>query len=226
LGLKKVLRSLKLVEFDTPAHAPKTPADPASGSGRTAKLQDILSDVEPPPEVDERKLPAPRDGGGLPFPQFSEVYAAAGIVEPAHGFSAFKVLEILEANELATLEPKAKAAALMGFLKMNPRGAVAIADVVQDAVRRDQALDKFEEFLRGKLADRAAQLEAENRALQAELNALQDRNRARMDRNREALDAERKKLEAWVEKKRAEERRLAASVEPFVEKSPISTGNP
>ena len=73
------------------------------------------------------KSPGPERGGAatLPVPEFGEIYRAAGIGEPRHGFSALKVLEILEAPEFASLEAKAKAAALSGFLKMNPSGPVA-----------------------------------------------------------------------------------------------------
>jgi hypothetical protein len=223
MGLKDVLRTLRLVELDDVPRAPR-PAASAPSAGRAERLDEILAAVEPPREIDERTVRgAEQTSGGLPFPGFPEVYAAAGITEPGHGFSAFKVLEILQAPEVTALEPKQKATALLAFLKMNPGGAVAIADVVQDAVRRDQALDKFEEFLRVKLAERAAAQQDENAKLQAEIDALTERNRARMDASRQALDEERRRFDAWIEAKRGEERRLAAAVEPFVESSPISS---
>ena len=111
-------------------------------------------------------------------PIFPSVYRAAGIGDPPHGFTAFKVLEMLQSPGLAELPPQAKASALAGFLKMNPGGPVAIGEIIQDAVRRDQALDRFEQFLQAKLAERQAAVERANAALQAEIDALAERHRA------------------------------------------------
>ena len=230
MGLKHVLRSLRLVELDEREEAARPAAagrgDPQAASRpavKPARLDDIVAEVEAAPEVDEKRVAPASAGGALAFPSFAEVYAAAGIAQPAHGFTAFKVLEILEAPEFAGLEAKAKASALLGFLRRNPTGAVEIADVVKDAVRRDQALDKFEEFLRAKLAERAAKLDAENAVLQAEIDDVVRRNRARMDENRAALEQERRRLDEWLAGKRAEEQRLSAAIEPFVERNTVTT---
>ena len=162
---------------------------------------------------------------GGEIPDFAAVYSAAGISDPPHGYSAFKVLEILSSLEFANLDSRAKAAALAGFLKMNPSGPVPISDVVQDAVRRDQALDKFEDFLRTKLKARAEQIEKENHDLQAEIDALATKNREAMEANRKTLAAEEERLARWQVRKRIEERRLFDAVSPFVETNPITTGD-
>jgi hypothetical protein len=125
---------------------------------------------------------------------------------------------------LAPLDAKAKAAALGGFLKMNPGGPVPLSDVIQDAVRRDQALDRFEEFLRGKLSTREAEAERQNAALQAEIDELSRKNRETMEANRRALEAERANLESWRVQKQAEEHRLFEAIAPFVDQNPITTG--
>ncbi len=168
-------------------------------------------------------------GAGAPgesseIPDFAAIYRAAGIEVPGHGYSAFKILEILESPDLAPLDAKAKAAALGGFLKMNPSGPVPLSDIIQDAVRRDQALDRFEEFLRGKLDARAAEAERQNAALQAEIDELTAKNRATMETNRRALEADRTGLEGWRAQKETEERRLFQAVSPFVDQNPITAG--
>jgi len=180
----------------------------------------------PAPQIDERALPHLGGHGGgdaLELPDFEAVYRAAGIAVPPHGYTAYKVLEILSSEGFAGLEPKARAAALAGFLKMNPSGPVPIGDVIQDAVRRDQALDKFEELLRGKLAAREREADAENAALQAEIDQLAQKNRERMEANKKALGAERERFVQWQTRKRIEERRLFDAVGPFVEQNPVST---
>jgi tetratricopeptide (TPR) repeat protein len=232
MGLKEVLVKLKLVELagaGAPAHERR--ADPP-------ELAELLARVPPPAPIDERKLapaaarpaavappataPAPPPAGGAPLPGFAEIYRAGGIQDPPHGFTAFKVLEFLASPELGPLEGRARAAALATFLRMNPAGAVSIADVLEDAVRRDQALDQFEKFLQAKLAARAGAADKEIARLQAELDAAQKRLREAIDAERRALDAARVEFEAWRERKRAEEKRLHDAVAPFVEENPIT----
>jgi hypothetical protein len=109
---------------------------------------------------------------------------------------------------------------------MNPAGAVSIADLLEDAVRRDQALDQFERFLQNKLADRGAKADQEIARLSAELDAAQKRLRDAIDAERGAVDVARVEFEGWRERKRAEERRLADAVAPFVEENPITRERP
>ncbi|HEY4564273.1 MAG TPA: hypothetical protein VIJ36_14910, partial [Thermoanaerobaculia bacterium] len=162
MGLKEVLSKMKIVEIDPDeAAAAVPPAVAASMPGAKATppppgmptdIRDLLGTIPEPPAIDEKKLPpASTDEGGGDIPDFPAVYKAAGVVDPPHGYSAYKVLEIFASPGFAALDMRAKAAALTGFLNMSPSGPVPITDVVQDAVRRDQALDKFEEFLRNKL---------------------------------------------------------------------------
>ncbi len=159
----------------------------------------------------------------LELPDFPAVYLAAGIGEPPHGFTAFKILEMLQSPGLAELPPQAKASALAGFLKMNPGGPVAIGEVIQDAVRRDQALDRFEQFLQTKVAERLAAAERANAQLQAEIDSLAERHRATMAANLRAVSGLSARLSEWSAGKRAEERRLQSAVAPFVDGNPIST---
>jgi hypothetical protein len=233
MGLKEVLSRMKIVEMEpeaSPAFAPKdpgAPAVPAPGGlppGPPNDIRDLLGAMPPPREIDEKALPVQPAEEGAEIPDFAAVFKAAGISDPPHGYSAYKVLEILSSPEFANLDSKAKAAALSGFLKMNPTGPVPITDVVQDAVRRDQALDKFEDFLRTKLKARTEQIEKDNRDLQAEIDALAQRNRERMEANRKTLAAEEERFARWQVTKRVEERKLFDAVAPFVETNPITTG--
>jgi hypothetical protein len=240
MGLKEVLSKMKIVELegepapggDRPALAPAAPVGPAakaSPPGMPADIRELLGTLPEPPAIDEKKLAAATDGlgveGGDEIPDFSAVYKAAGVTDPPHGYSAYKVLEIFASPGFASLDARAKAAALVGFLNMNPAGPVPITDIVQDAVRRDQALDKFEEFLRNKQAARAAQIDKDNAQLQAEIDEVTRRNREKMEANRVALETEQARLSRWLVSKRAEERKLFDAVNPFVEQNPISTAD-
>jgi hypothetical protein len=218
----------------------------AAGQGDPAELEELLRNLPPPKPIDEAALAKRRRGGSpasasvpagvaakaetgagsdddIELPDFPEVYRAAGIAEPPHGFTAFKVLEMLQSPGLAELAPQAKASALAGFLRMNPGGAVAIGEVIQDAVRRDQALDRFEQFLQAKVAERQAAAERANALLQAEIDSLTERHRASMAENVRAVTDLTARLSEWSAGKRAEERRLQSAVAPFVDGNPIST---
>jgi hypothetical protein len=231
MGLKEVLSRMKIVEMD-PAAAP-APAPPAAAPAPPRdEIADLLASIPAAPEIDERKLAAASAaaGGkgtgtdpGDEIPDFPAVFKAAGVVDPPHGYSVYKVLEIFNSPGFATLDTRAKAAALTGFLNMNPSGPVPVTDIVQDAVRRDQALDKFEEFLRNKLAAHTQKTDQDNARLQAEIDEVTHRNRETMEANRIALEAEQTRLTRWLTQKRAEERKLFDAVNPFVEKNPIST---
>jgi hypothetical protein len=193
------------------ASTPSASAAPAGGAASAAELSGAAAAAAEPSD-DELELP-----------DFPAVYRAAGIGEPPHGFTAFKVLEMLQSPGLAELAPQAKASALAGFLKMNPGGPVAIGEIIQDAVRRDQALDRFEQFLQAKLAERQAAAERANAALQAEIDALTERHKAAMAANARAVAELTARLSEWSAGKRAEERKLQAAVAPFVDGNPVTT---
>lgn len=234
MGLKDVLAKMKLVELDSPpaaATAAAPPAAPPSAAARPAgaarpappvDLEAILGRLPPAPAVDEKTVTLRTPAGGLDIPDFAAIYRAAGVSEPDHGFTAAKVHEILSSPDFAGLDGRAKAAALAGFLKMVPGGPVPIADVIADAVRRDQALDKFEEFLRGKLRAEEEAVTRENARLQAEIDAIARRNQEAMAANRGKLDASLARFGEWQARKRLEERSLADAVAPFVESNPVS----
>lgn len=238
MGLKEVLSKMKLVEIEPPppsfaaesrpslGGAPRPPAG-AAGSGLPPPppdIQELLGKLPEAPEIDEKKLP-PEVKEGDEIPDFGAIYKAAGVAEPAHGYTAYKVLEIFSSPGFAVLDTRAKAAALSGFLQMNPTGPVPVTDIVADAVQRDQALDKFEGFLKSKLAARSEEIDKENAALQAEIDEISRRNREKMEANRAALEMEQARLSRWQIMKRVEERKLFEAVNPFVESNPISTGD-
>ena len=227
MGLKDVLQKMKLVEVEGSAvpapTVPAAPRPPARPAPPREAIGDILGSFEPP-RIDPAKLPPGAAAGSGSVPSFEEIYRAAGISSPAHGFSAYKMLEIISSPDLATLDAKAKAQAIAGFLKMNPTGPVPLRDVIQDAVRRDQALDRFEDFLRQKLQEKAHKSEQESVRLQAEIDALLQQKREAQEKGKQAIEEETRRFAEWQARKRIEERKLYDAVAPFVEANPVSLG--
>jgi hypothetical protein len=235
MGLKEVLSKMKLVEMEPSSMPDEMPSRPPLGalgaplpgapSGPPKDIRELLGTLPEAPPIDEKKLEEEMGAEGDEIPDFVAIYKAAGVSDPAHGYTAYKVLEIFASPGFTALDTRAKAAALTGFLNMNPTGPVPITDVVQDAVKRDQALDKFEEFLKSKLSAKSEQIEKDNAALQAEIDEVTRRNREKMDTNRIALETEEARLARWQVIKRSEERKLFDAVNPFVEANPISTAD-
>ena len=76
-----------------------------------------------------------------------QIYASAGIQAPAHGFTVYRLIELLEGEEFRDLDAATRAKVIVGVLKRLPSGAVEVEDIVRDAAARDRALDAFERFL-------------------------------------------------------------------------------
>src|SRR5215831_17193632 len=97
---------------------------------------------------------------------FGAVYAEAGIEVPLHGYGIDKVAEMLENKRLAALAPEHRASAVLAALEA---AGVAIAEVIQDAVRRDKALDAFEAGKAAEVDELRRKTETRVEALRAEL---------------------------------------------------------
>lgn len=239
MGLKDVLAKMKLIEMEEPGGriaqpSPSKGPAPAQAPGAPPRrpsqsdLQAILASVA------KADIPAAAPAGARPpatlnsselEADFGAVYQLAGVTAPAHGFSALKVLEMLSSEHLASLEPKAKAAALLGFLQMHPNGPVPLRDVIEDAIRRDSALDAYEAALQARLKARSSEIERNMAQLQAEIDTLQRRNREVMDQGLAELEGQRAGLAQWQDRKRQEEQRLFEAVAPFVEANPVTRGD-
>ena len=113
MGLKEVLSKMRIVEIDPDEAAAAAPPVPGmslpGGPGGPAPkgppappkdIRDLLGDIPEPPVIDERKLPAESADEGAEIPDFPAIYRAAGVTDPAHGYSAYKVLEIFASPSL------------------------------------------------------------------------------------------------------------------------------
>ncbi len=174
--------------------------------------------VETPREIPAEDLAvpeAPAVESALPsdVADFAAVYAEAGVSEAPHGYGVNKVAEMLANPRLASLGREVKAAAVLAALEA---AGVTLAEVIQDAVRRDRAIDAFESAKRQEL-DR---LEADNQARLADIDAeirsfLRDRN-AQIEELKAATKAAQEAFASLLDRKHAEEERLRDIVCHFV----------
>jgi hypothetical protein len=149
-----------------------------------------------------------------------EIYAAAQIGTPAHGYTVLKVAEMLHSEHISALPSEVKQKSVLVALDA---AGVKVAEIIDDAVRRDRALDTYERVLQKGLEALRAQKAAENQQLQDEINKRVAELKARVDQNEAELTAEQNNLLAWRVRKRQEEDRIAEAVGYFVTENPITT---
>jgi hypothetical protein len=140
--------------------------------------------------------------GGTATPtDMTEIYDSAQIGVPAHGYTVLKVAEMLHSEHIRALPADVKQKSIMVALDA---AGVKIADIVEDAVKRDRALDTYERVLLKHLEELRTQKAAENQRLEEEINQRVAELKARVDQNNADLGAEQNNLRAWRVRKRQE----------------------
>ena len=191
-------------------------ADPAAAAGvppatEPQRVTDVVPDAE---------AAATLTGPIQQNVDLGEVYVAAKIAAPAHGYSVLKVAEMLQNEHIRALPADVKRKSIMVALDA---AGVKVTDIVEDAVKRDRALDTYERVLQKNVEARAAQIAAENKRLEDEITQRVAELRARIDENTRALGTEQQEFQAWQQQKRQEEATIADAVSYFVSENPITT---
>jgi hypothetical protein len=152
---------------------------------------------------------------------FAEIYQAAEIHPPAHGFTIEKVGEMLRSEHIRNLPRDVKRSSVL--VALEAVGA-PIQDVIQDAMKRDQALDTFESVQEKALNQLESKKGQENQQIQAEMDRVVAEQRSRIQANNDEVAKEKERFFAWRLKKQEEEQKIADSVSYFVADNPVSTG--
>ena len=152
---------------------------------------------------------------------FDEIYRAAEIQPPSHGYTITKIAEMLASERVRALPAEVKKNSVL--LALDAAG-VKIEEVIEDAVRRDRALDAFERVQQKALDDLQAAKERDNAEIQAELDRLIEEHKARIQANNDQVAKEKERFYAWRLQKQQEEQKLSDSVSYFVVENPITTG--
>lgn len=200
-------------------------SSPSAGPNAAQAIADIAKSVniQPEPFVSKIEKGMVATSAGMPAgpASFAEVYQAAEIAPPANGYTIFKVAEMLQSEHIRSLPVEIKRSSILVALEA---AGVKIADVIQDAVKRDKALDTFE-MVQQKAVDALDQrMAAENKKLQEEADRVLNELRAKMQANNDSVTKEREKFLTWRLEKQKEEQRIADAVAPFVSPNPVSTG--
>lgn len=152
---------------------------------------------------------------------FEEIYHAAEIGPPAHGYTILKVAEMLQSERIRGLPAEVKRNSVLLALEA---AGVQIDEVIQDAVKRDRALDTYERVLEKAAAELESRKKEENQKLQAEMERLMAEYRARIQANSDEVAKEKDRFYAWRLQKQQEEKKIADAVSYFVSDNPITVG--
>lgn len=187
----------------------------------------------PPPEgghnaadavarIAESMQPAPAFRNPVADPtSFAQIYDAAEVRTPVHGFTIFKIADMLKSEHIRSLPVEIKRSSVL--LALDAAG-VKLQEVIDDAVHRDRALDTFETVQQRALDQLEARKGEENKSLQVEADRLLNELRAKIQANNDEVTKERERLQGWRFQKQQEERRIFDAVAPFVPENPITTG--
>src|SRR6266566_955839 len=100
---------------------------------------------------------------------FEEIYRAAEIPAAPQGYSILKVAQMLESEHIRNLPSDVKKSSVL--VALDAAGA-DVKDVIQDAVRRDKALDGYERVQERAVSELETRKTQENAQIQAEIDKV------------------------------------------------------
>ena len=150
---------------------------------------------------------------------FVEIYDAAEIRPSSHGYTILKVAEMLESELISGLSSDVKRRSVLVALEAV---SVKITDIIEDAVRRDCALDTYERVQQKALTELENKKRQENQKIQEEIDRLVAEKQARIQANNAEIAREKDRFKSWCLQKQKEEKRIADAVSHFVSENPIT----
>jgi len=189
-------------------------------------------EMAPPPDAAQSiaqiaaaVTPAPPVQFSKPVAQlttFEEIYGAAGIQPPPNGYTIMKVHDMLSSEHIKQLPSEVKRSSILVALDA---AGVKIQSVIEDAVRRDQALDGFERVRLKSVEDLEARKLEDNAKIQAELDRFAAEQKAKLQANLDEVAKQKEDFYSWRMLKQQEEQKIADCVAYFVTENPISTAS-
>ena len=203
-------------EADAAAGEAQSPPASASGPSAAQTVADIAASISVSAQPKLANLPGPAAS-------FDEIYSAAEIHPPEHGYTIYKIADMLQSEHIRNLPAEVKRSSIL--LALDAAG-VKLQEIIEDAVRRDRALDTFERVQQKALDELEQRKTEESRQVQEEMDRLVTEHRARIQANADAVAKERERFLSWRLQKQQEEQKIADTVSHFVTENPITRGVP
>lgn len=192
---------------------PDSPQVPATSRSAAQSVAEIAATISAEPQF-TKPVSDPTS--------FEEIYQAAEIPAAAKGYSILKVSQMLESEHIRNLPTDVRKSSILVALDA---AGVELKDVIQDAIRRDRALDTFERVQQRSVEELDSRKTKENSEIQAQIDKYVTEQRAKIQANNDEISREKERLTSWRLKKQQEEKKIAEAVGYFVAENPISTGD-
>src|SRR5262249_48117043 len=141
---------------------------PGEGSAATSARPSSTSAAQSVAEIASSIAEAPKFTTPVSDPtSFEEIYKAAEIPPAPQGYSILKVARMLESEHIRNLPSDVKKSSVL--VALDAAGA-DIKEVIQDAIRRDRALDTYERVELRALEELEAKKTQENAQIQAQID--------------------------------------------------------
>src|ERR1700729_170973 len=143
---------------------------------------------------------------------FDEIYKAAEIPPAPQGYSILKISHMLESERIRNLPSDVKRSSVLVALDA---AGIDIKDVIQDAIRRDRALDGYERVQQRAAQELEERKNKENSEIQAQIDKYVTEQRAKIQSNNEEVSREKERFSGWRLKKQQEEKKIDKTVWSF-----------
>jgi len=141
---------------------------------------------------------------------YDDIYHAAGIMSPRSGYGIHKVVEMLNSERIRALSKDIQRASVL--MALDAAGA-SVDQLLQDATRRQHALDSYEDGQRKQIEEFEARKAQENTQLQAEMERLTAHYAERIQHNLDQVAKEKEMLRNWQMAKQHESQRISEVVD-------------
>jgi len=190
--LRKLGDRLGIVELSAESDAPSCPVKIQT---RAITLAELVMTIQITEVRELAELPAELSIS------FEDVFKAAGIQAPPSGWTVERLQQFLDADRMRAMDRAEVQRETLGMLAAEK---VDTADLIKDAISRDQALDAFADSVLKKRQRWIAEKRQEIQALERK------------------IAAEEKKWTEWRRKKRQREQDMARAVGYLIDKPVIS----
>lgn len=151
---------------------------------------------------------------------YDDIYHAAGIMNPRSGYGIRKVVEMLNSERIRDLSKDIQRASVL--MALDAAGA-SVDDLLQDATRRQSALNAYEEGQRKQLDEFEARKAQENSQIEAEMQRITAHYAERIQQNKDEITRHKEALHNWQAAKQSESQRIGEVIE-LCGKHPAPTG--
>jgi hypothetical protein len=149
---------------------------------------------------------------------YEDIYHAAGILGPRTGYGVHKVVEMLTSDRIRELSKDIKRASVLMALDA---AGTSPDDLLQDATRRQQALNSYEAGQQKQLEEFESRKAQEGARIQAELERVTAHYAERLKQNHYQVASEKEALRNWQMAKQHESQRISEVIE-LCAKQPVS----